>query len=152
MKKQFALVFAVLTLVGCTSSRQESKTTVCTIDEPYVLYSSAKQTFISEGDVAKKINFEGIMVASSKESLDATLEQYDVNLKTINSLEGVTARYERIDDVTLKDIAEYDLAKTSMETLEQIGLMQTTNSNAKLISVEQSAKLLSESGFTCVVE
>lgn len=152
MKKILVLMVLVFVLVGCGSDKQKTITTVCSIDTPYSSYTSAKQTILSEGDIAKKISFEGILVAPSKEDLDAALPTLDEGLKTINSLEGVTAKYERVDDITIKDIAEYDLEKASIETLQQIGLLQTTNENAKLISVEQTTKLLESSGFSCKAE
>ncbi len=153
MKKLLLLVFAALLLVGCGSDKQKTTTTVCTIDKPYIAYTSAKQTIISEGDIAKKISFEGIFVAPSKEELDEAIPLFDAGLKSINSLDGVTAKYERIDEVTIKDIAEYDLEKTSIDTLSQIGLMQTTtDSKVKVISVEQTTNLLTSNGFTCKAE
>ncbi|MCQ9209974.1 YehR family protein [Granulicatella seriolae] len=154
MKKSLVLVFAAFALVGCgNGAGQKTTKTVCAIDKPYKVYSSAKQTITSEGDIAKKIDFEGILKASDKESLEAALPQLDAAVTTVNALEGVSARYEKVDDITLKDIASYDLEKASLQTLIQLGLLESTDDeNAKLISVEQSVKGLEDQGFTCSVE
>ncbi|MCQ9209975.1 hypothetical protein [Granulicatella seriolae] len=162
MKKTLVLVVAAFALVGCgnansSSEGQKTTTTVCSIDKPYISYSSAKQTIVSEGDIAKRIEFEGILEAPNKESLDAAIPQLDEAMKSANSLEGVTATYEKVNDTTIKDMAEYDLEKASLQTLQQVGLMKTTedgqtNEQAKFISVKQSVKALEEQGFTCSVE
>lgn len=154
MKKGLVVLLAAFALVGCGNGVGQTTTaTVCTTDKPYRGYSSAKQTIISEGDIAKKIEFEGVMVMPNNQILEATLPQLDEAVKSVNSLEGVSAAYEKVDDVTLKDIASYDLEKASLQTLIQIGLLQSSaNEKTKAISVEQTVKALEKQGFTCSVE
>lgn len=158
MKKSLVLVFATFALVGCgNSSGQKTTTTVCSTDKPYIGYTSAKQTIISEGDVAKNMAFEGIVEAPDKATLDAALPQIDEAVKETNSLEGVTATYERVNDISIKDMVEYDLEKTSLQTLQQVGLLQTVedqqvNDQANFLSVKQTIEALEDQGFTCSVE
>lgn len=178
MKKLIIVFLCLLFVVGCTSNKPEekepvaetptkeeptkeeptkeepkdnTKITICTTDEAFSSYSSAKQEFHSEGDIARKIFFEGTLVAPSKAQLDQALTQIDAGIETLNALDGIKLSYERIDDVTLLDKAEYDLELASISTLKEIGLISLTDSNpnAKLISVAQSVAALEASGFKC---
>ena len=153
MKKLLAVMVLGLALTACGSKTgKKDKVTVCGIDSSYAGYSNAQQTIISDGDIAKKIQFEATLDFPDKATLEATLPKIDEALATVNSLDGVKASYLKLSDTSLKDIAEYDLDKASLETLQKIGLLQTSDESAKLISVKQSVKLLEASGFTCTVQ
>ena len=160
MKKTLVLVVAAFALVGCgNGAGSKTTTTVCSIDKPIGLFSSVKQTIISEGDVAKKIEYEEIYEGSSKEEVDATLPQVEEVMKSTNSLEGVTATYERVNDTSIKNMVEYDLEKVSIQTLARVGLIPMavdldgpTDEDVRSVSVEQTVKSLEVQGFTCSVE
>ena len=70
MKKTLVLVVAAFALVGCgNGAGSKTTTTVCSIDKPIGLFSSVKQTIISEGDVAKKLSMRKYMKDLVKKKL-----------------------------------------------------------------------------------
>lgn len=159
MKKLMFSFLCLLIVVGCGSNavkeeenpKDNKKVTTCVIDTPYSNYASAKQVIHSEGDIAKLIAFEGKLIVASKEQIDAIIPQLDTALEAVNTLEGVSASYERLDDTTLLDKAEYDLEKASVATLQQIGLFASTDEgkNATFISVDMTVSNLEANGFKC---
>lgn len=124
MKKILIGLFALILLVGCGAKKET--TTVCSSGSKYYTYSSAKQTIKSKGDKVTNILFEGILVAQSKEILDAYLPDIEEALEDANTIEGVETKFERLDDVTLKDIAQYNIEKADIKQLEEMGLMVTS--------------------------
>lgn len=148
MKKIWMMLGVILVLAGCGSTTKET-VTVCSIDGSYNNYSSAKQTMTGTGDIAKRIDFEGILVAPDKETLDNALVEFDEIVDYYNEMEGITLSYERLDDITIKDMASYDLEKADFETLVMAGFLQMTDDEATTISIKQSIVELEAVGMTC---
>ncbi|QIK68775.1 DUF1307 domain-containing protein [Erysipelothrix sp. HDW6C] len=124
--------------------------TVCTKDSPYLVYESGEQTFVSEGDVVTMIRIKAILDTGDKATLDAIMEQADVELEKASALKGVTASIERIDDTKIYDIAEMDLEIADLQELSKAGLLQLdTDQKVAYISLTQSIANIKTMGFTC---
>lgn len=142
--------------VSTTKQVDESEktiTTVCSIDTPFQDYSTIKQTYISKYDIVKKITFEGMIEFSSKEERDKAMQEFNANIEAANSFEGITPHFEEVGDTKIKDIAEYDLMKTSIQTLRQLGLLNAKDTDkVAFVSLQKTVSAFEAQGFTCTVE
>lgn len=152
MKKKIILLLLVFILTGCNSSKMNEKHATCSLDSEYGTYESVKQIYVYDGDLIKSIRFEGIVSTQSKEKLDFMIESLNVALDSYNSIEGIQISFERIDDTTLRDIADYDLKKASVSTLKQIGLIDVDAQDAKVLSLKKTFGNMESLGFNCKLD
>ena len=153
IKKLSILIISVLVLVGCSSPQDKGGAlndtiTICTSTDATTGYQSMKQTFTSVGDLVSVLEFEGQMDVGSLENVELISEAMDEVISQTKDIKGLTVDYEIVNDTVIKDYTKVVVEGGDLDAIQEFGLLQLTE-DAKLISLEQSVKGLTDVGYTC---
>ena len=149
MKRVLVILMGCILLSGCGSNSQEMVKTMCRTDSSYSIYDSYEQIFESEGDAVKVITIKGVLSFDDKESLDEMTEMFDESVEEFNTMEGLNAKIERIDDTKVNDILEIDLSKANLELLSELGVLYIEEGSVSDYSLSQSITLAESLGLSC---
>lgn len=144
--KKLTVLLCVLCLVGCSNTKTEKITKVCTLESDGIKITN---TLEAEDDK--------IIVQTTESSIDYSyLDVTEEMLKGImdeisaaySELEGVEYTYS-MDGSSVNDKTVVDYTKADLAALLEAGILESEEEKINYVSLEQTVKALEEMGLTC---